>query len=95
VGGLLGATTASPWLRQALVFVGVALGWQAVVGTGAIMAAVAAARIALARSRGLGPRLEPTCGDLLVATAVHLLAWAWMATPGMTSSGGQVFGLPG
>lgn len=95
MGAMLGATTASLWLRQAMLFVGVALGWQVLIGAGVIMAAVAAGRVALAWSRGRRPRLEPTCGDLLVATAVHLLAWAWIAAPGTTASGGQVFGLPG
>ena len=79
VGAVLGATAASPWLRQALMLVGEILGWQAAVAAGAIMAAAAVGRVALGWCRGRRPRLEPTCGDLLVATAVYVLAWRWLA----------------
>jgi len=95
MGAMLAATTANLWLRQAMVFVGVVLGWQVLVGAGAMMAAVAGGRIALGWCLGRRPRLEPTCGDLLLATAVHVLAWPWIPAVGMTASGGQVFGLPG
>lgn len=79
VGAVLGATAASPWLRQALVLVGAVLGWQAVVGVGAIMAAVAVGRAAVGWCRGRRPPLQPTCGDLIVATAVQVSAWRWLA----------------
>lgn len=75
MGGLLGATAASPWLRQAVVLVGTVLGWQGVVGAGAIMAVVAVIRWAADGWRGRRSPLEPTCGDLLAATAVQALMW--------------------
>lgn len=78
VGVVLGATVSSPWLRQALVFVGAVLGWQALVCVGAILAPVAAGRVAMGRLRGRFFRLEPACGDLLVATALQVLAWRWL-----------------
>lgn len=79
VGAVLGLTVASPWLRQALVLTGTVLGWQAVVGAGAIMAAVAVGRVAVGWWRGRRLPLEPSCGDLLVAAAVQVLAWRWIA----------------
>ena len=80
IGGLLGVTAASPWLRQAVVLVGIVLGWQAVVGAGAIMAAVAVGRWAVDGLRGRRCPLEPTCGDLLAAAAVQALAWPFFPT---------------
>lgn len=80
LGSLLGTTAASPWLQQAFVFVGTVLGWQAVVGAGAFMAAVAVGRWAVAAWRGCRCPLEPTCGDLFVATAVQALAWPFFPT---------------
>ena len=79
VGGLIGATAASPWLRQGLLFVGTVLGWQAVVAAGAIMAAVSVGRWVADRCRDRRRPLEPACGDLLVAAAVQMLAWRWLA----------------
>lgn len=78
-GAVLGLTAASPWLRQALVLAGTVLGWRAVIGAGAIMAAVAVGRVAVGWWRGRRLPLEPTCGDLLVAVAVQVLAWRWIA----------------
>lgn len=78
-GALLGTVVAGRWLRQALMFVGTVLGWQAVVSAGAIMAAVAAGRTCIAWCAGRRCRLEPTCGDLLVAAVVQVLAWRWIA----------------
>jgi len=75
MGGLLGATAASPWLRQAVVLVGTVLGWQGVVGAGAIMAAVTVGRWAVGGWLGRRCPLEPTCGDILTATAMQALAW--------------------
>ncbi len=78
-GALLGTVVASAWLRQGLMFVGTVLGWQAVVPVGAIMAAVAVGRVGIDRFRGNRCRLEPTSVDLLVAAAVQVLAWRWIA----------------
>lgn len=75
LGGLLGATAMSPWLRQAVVLVGIVLGWQGVFGAGAIMAAVTVSRWTVDAWRGRRCPLEPSCGDLLAATAVQALAW--------------------
>ena len=81
-GALLGTVVASPWLRQGLMFVGTVLGWQTVVPVGAIMAAVAVGRVGIDRFRGNRCRLEPTSVDLLVAAAVQVLAWRWIAAAG-------------
>ncbi|MFM8379222.1 MAG: prepilin peptidase [Planctomycetia bacterium] len=78
-GAALGVTAGNPWLRQAFVLVGTVLGWRAVVGAGAIMAAMAVGRFAVECWRGRRLSLEPTCGDLLMATAVQVLAWRWIA----------------
>lgn len=78
-GALLGTVVASPWLRQGLVFVGTVLGWQAIVPVGAIMAAVAVGRVGIDWFWGNRCRLEPTGVDLLVAAAVQVLAWRWIA----------------
>jgi len=78
-GALLGMVAASPWLRQALVFVGTVLGWHAVLSVGAMMAAVAVGRLGVGWCLGRRCRLEPACIDLLVAAAVQVLAWRWIA----------------
>lgn len=78
-GALLGMVVASPWLRQGLVFVGTALGWQAAVAVGAVMAGVAVGRMGIDWFLGHRCRLEPTGVDLLVAAAVQVLAWRWIA----------------
>jgi len=77
-GALVGATTGSRWLREALVLAGAVLGWQALLTAVALMPVAGLLRSGVTRLAGWRVAVGPRTADLLVAVAAQILAWRWL-----------------